>query len=411
MIDKSKSIRKNSAHITQSFPKKYLYLTKSKKTEVVITSKNVIKSIFLKNDYIINMIHVLLFKYYTTENLEVTLWSKLLRKKYGMNYNHYVNYLINTGFLTLVSNYHVGNESRKYKMIGLENFGEVDIIKHKVYDKVLLKKHEQEYFDTTFTDMGQCCIDKDIRKKLVEDLKYVDIDFEKAISYLENLYHNGEIDKEKYYKNIISVTSIHENHFFVSFDSHSRCHTNCTILKKHIRKNYLTIDGCHLREMDVKNSQPFFFSLFMKEQLGKVELEKNEEFKRYIESTQNGLIYEEIMDKFYMTNRDEAKHLLYVVLFGKNHIDSEYDKKFKQLYPAVHNFIVDVKRNDMNYKIMSHRLQQRESDFIFNRVVKKIYAKFPHIKLFTVHDSICYQEQYQFEVETIFNTEFRKLLK
>jgi hypothetical protein len=59
----------------QFIPQSFLYLTQTKK----ITHKEQI----LKTDYLINLIHELILKFYFTNDIKFDLWSILLRKKYG----------------------------------------------------------------------------------------------------------------------------------------------------------------------------------------------------------------------------------------------------------------------------------------------------------------------------------------
>ena len=83
---------------------------------------------------------------------------------------------------------------------------------------------------------------------------------------------------------------------------------------------------------------------------------------------------------------------------------------FNSIYPTVYEYIKEFKYLSDSYKSLSHELQSLESNFIFNKVVTEIKLKFPHIRLFTVHDSIVFPHKYQNEVELIFNDYLKKLL-
>ena len=213
----------------------------------------------------------------------------------------------------------------------------------------------------------------------------------KANKYLMDLKNSPDVDLLKYYKNQSSIDSINTGHIFFKFDDFGRMHTNFTVLKKHIRKEYIKIDGEEVDEIDVKNSQPFFFSLLLRQEIGVENF--NIEVQRYCEIVKNGLIYDEICEKCSIT-RDEAKMIVYKVLFGNNKDSKEANKCFRSSYPTVYNYITEFKDTKKSYKELSHRLQLMESKFIFG-VVEKIKEKIPNIKLFTVHDSITFPKKYK----------------
>ena len=121
-------------YLTQFIPSELLYLNKSKKIE--FSGKN------LKTDYLINIIHELIIKYLFSDRRELkfNLWSTILRNKYGANYNYYINYLINIGFITLTSNYYVSKKSKTYS---LNYFNLFDISRCYIYDKILIKKNNK----------------------------------------------------------------------------------------------------------------------------------------------------------------------------------------------------------------------------------------------------------------------------
>ena len=186
-------------------------------------------------------------------------------------------------------------------------------------------------------------------------------------------------------------------------------HTNYTILKREIRKNHLTIDGQSLSEVDLSNSQPLFLAVLMKQKLSPTKL-VNHEITRYFELVSNGLIYEELMNKCDIKDRNEAKIMMYKVLFGTNGTSRKYNRMFNSVFPTVYSFILKYKKDNDNYKSLSHALQNLESNFIFDKVVNHIMKTNPEIKLFTVHDSLCFPLKYKEIVTNIFDFHKRNLL-
>lgn len=382
----------------QFLPKDFEYLTKVK---IVIY-----KEYKLKTDFLINIMHDLILKFYFSENQETkyNLWSSILRRKYGKYYNIYIQYLIDNKFMSFVSNYYAGKKSKSYKL----NITILDIIRHKVNDKILLKKHKKDYLVRTFTSEKDSSIPLELRKKLIDDLYHVDIDYKKSYKWLNEAKDKKDIDLNQYMKNLSSIDGINSGYVFFKFDSYGRLHTNFTVLKKFIRQTYLTIDGENISELDISNSQPFFFAIYLKKEIGIENF--NEEIFKYIDCVKNGLIYDELLQKYpELKNRNQAKILMYKVLFGKN-IDSKKESKmFKSIYPTVYEYIKEFKSLSDSYKNLSHELQKLESNFIFNTVINEIKIKFPYIRLFTIHDSIVFPSKYKNEVELIFNSQLRKL--
>jgi len=383
--------------IYQFLPENFSYLTKSKTVSY--------KNINLKTAYLINIIHELILKFYFTnrnyldaepnKDIQFNLWSSILRKKYGMYYNYYMDYLIENKFIEMVSDYYVGKKAKTYKInqLDLNNIKRVQII-----DNILAKKNSKEYLMQTMTGYCNSPINLKLRKRLVDDLYHVQIDYDKAYSYLNDLKDKSSIELNKYYKNLHSIDSIKSNYLFFKFDEYGRLHTNYTILKKEIRQRYLKINNDDVTEIDIGNSQPLFLALLVQDELDP----SDPEISNYIWLAQQGLFYEYIISKFQKLNRKDVKLLTYKVLFGHNGINSIENKIFENLFPKIYSYIIEYKSLNENYKSMSHILQKMESDFIFGKVCTEIYEKIPDINLITIHDSLIFPVKYEKEVKSIF---------
>ena len=347
----------------------------------------------LKREYLIDIVHNLIFRYYMKEENEFILNAVILKSRYGFIYNHYISYLVNNNIIHLVKNYIKGERSRIYKLNPLLLTERIS--RCQVMDRIILKKN------TRIITNKKNKIDDDVKLKLISDLKYVEIDEKEAKNWvLVNCLNNFN----SFNKNIYSIESIVENEIYHHFDDYGRLHTNYTVLNSHIRKNYITIDGKETFEIDIQNSQPFFLYLLLKDDnINKKELQI---FKKIV---LNGEYYEYITDKLKLNNRKDAKDLTYKVFFGKNHFNCNYDKKFISLFPDIHNFIKNYKKNNNGYKSLSHELQRMESELIFNNIIKKVYEYDPNIKLITIHDSIISSINNKDVITSIFNNEINKL--
>lgn len=390
--------------IYQFLPDKFSYLNNTKTISY--------KEVNLKTAYLINIIHELTLKYYFTsrnyldaepnKDIKFNLWSSILRQKYGMHYNYYMDYLIENNFIELVSDYYVGKKAKTYK---INLFDVKDMKRVQVKDNILSKKNTKEYLLQTITGYCNSPIEPKLRKRLVDDLYHVQIDYDKSLKYLNDLKNKGSIELNKYFKNLHSIDSIKTNYLFFKFDEYGRLHTNFTILKREIRQKYLKINNEEVTEIDIGNSQPLFLALLLQD-----ELDSNDpEISNYIWLTKQGLFYEYIISKFQNLNRKDVKMITYKVLFGHNGINSTENKIFESIFPKIYSYITEYKKLNENYKSMSHILQKMESDFIFGKVCTEIYEKIPEINLITIHDSIVFPIKFEKQVKEIFDRNKKEL--
>ena len=350
----------------------------------------------LKSEYLIDIVHNLLLKYYFKKENSFTLSSVILKDKYGYLYNYYIDYLKEQNILILQKNYLKGSNSRIYNLN--ESIFSGNIHRYRNNDKVLLKKYITKHLQ--FELDKNCIIDKNIKKKLINDLYSVRIDIERSIFYLDSL-KNEDIDI--YNRNRYSVEAINDKHIFYHFDSYGRMHTNFTILKSFIRKNCLLIDDEETCEIDINNSQPLFLSKLILD--SNTKWVKHDEFNLFFLLVKNGTYYQYIIDNLNLKNKSDAKELTYKVFFGQNRDNSKYDKLFSSLFPTIHNFIKLYKKEHNDYRILAYDLQKAESNLIFNNIIRKVMIFNPDIKIITVHDSIIIPKKWKKEVSNIFYQE------
>jgi hypothetical protein len=350
----------------------------------------------LKSEYLIDIVHNLLLKYYFKKENSFTLSSVILKDKYGYLYNYYIDYLKEQKILILQKNYLKGSNSRIYNLN--ESIFSGNIHRYRNNDKVLLKKYITKHLQ--FELDKNSIIDKNIKKKLVNDLYSVRIDLERSIFYLDSLKNE---DLDIYNRNRYSVEAINDKHIFYHFDSYGRMHTNFTILKSFIRKNCLLIDDEETCEIDINNSQPLFLSKLILD--SNTKWVKSDEFNLFFLLVKNGTYYQYLIDNLNLKNKSDAKELTYKVFFGQNRDNSKYDKLFSSLFPTIHNFIKLYKKEHNDYRVLAYDLQKAESNLIFNNIIRKIMIFNPDIKIVTVHDSIIIPKRWKKEVSNIFYQE------
>lgn len=365
------------------------------------TLKNVVhKDKKLKTSYLIDLVHNLILKYYFKKENSFNLSSLILKEKYGFMYNYYVSYLTTNNILILVKNYSKGNNSRIYKLN--EEILEKNIIRFKNFDKIILKKYNKFNSWTESQSNGHKLINDKVKSKLIEDVHSVDIDYEKSVTYLDS--HMEEIDI--YQRNKYSIDSIRNKQFFYHFDNYGRFHTNFTILKSYIRKNYLLIDNEFTCEIDIQNSQPLFLSKLINTSIDFHQNDKDE-LALYNNLTFKGEFYSYLQNKFDIQDKRKVKEIIYRVFFGKNY-PNKMDNNFKKLFPSIYEFIKFYKKQNKDYRYLSYSLQRLESNFLYNKVINQIYSEYPNIKLITCHDSIiCKKTDYSI-ISEIFQKLFIK---
>jgi hypothetical protein len=376
----------NKKNILQFLPESLLEISKLKN----FTYKNQ----KLKVSYLIDIVHSLILKYYFKRDNKFSLSSVILKEKYGYLYNFYINFLLEKKTILMLSNYKAGTRSRVYSLN--ESILHGKIFRYLNLDKTLLKKYKNKISQVEEGGIENILIDNDIKSKLIDDLFYIQIQFDRSIFYLDTLKND---DNDIYHRNRYSVECINDKHIFYHFDSYGRLHTNFTILKSFLRKNCLTIDGCETTEIDIKNSQPLFLSKLINDSRSK--WVNSEELNLFKYLTMNGKYYQYLMTELNI-NRPDAKELTYKVLFGRNGKNSKSDKMFSRLFPTIHSFIKLYKIEMGDYRVLAYDLQKAESNLIFNKIIRQVITLYPQIKLVTVHDSIIVPNKWKEEVSAIF---------
>src|SRR5574344_2675529 len=359
------------------------------------------KSKTLKTEYLIDIIHNIFLKYLVKNNNKFYINAVSYKKIYGMYYNYYIDYLVDCGILFLKKNYSYSNFSRLYSFN--EKLLNSDVVSDHNCDKILLKKKRCKKINPSDFNPNNHIYDK-IKIHLVKDLYNVTIDCDGAMKFIDN-YKN---DIVKYNMVTYLIKSIANGDIFYHFDDYGRFHTNFTILKSEVRKQFIRINGNSIIEFDIKNCQPLLFNKILLKIKDTID---DKELKRYQKLTKNGKLYDIFMsNKNEIYNRKDAKKIVYKALFGDNNIKNNENTLFRKEFPTIFDTMKKYKNDIGDYKIISHELQSMESDLIFNKIIKEIYAKNNKISLFTIHDSIDVEKIYADEVREIFDRNIKKEL-
>jgi hypothetical protein len=335
---------------------------------------------------------MLRFMAFPEKGKSIPLNSRILLKKYGKYYNLYLDYLIENNYLIKTKGYVPNKNSNTYDL-NLKYYDFSKIKEYKNYDSSLHKRLLRFYND----EINFLSHLKDysyVLGKTIEYLKSVTIDSKKAIDILHNIYPDTK--SQKFYRNQYCIKKIINNQIYLVQDKFGRIHTNYTVLKKEIRNSSLLIDNEPIYERDIKNSQPFFLLKLMADNTLYFKNIQEDLFS-YYESVVSGNFYEEVNILKPHLARYEVKEWVMMIFFNKNYF---HDKDFQRLFPTVYSFIRNFKKTN-GYKIISHRLQNIESDFIFKGVCSKLIKR--DIKYFTVHDSVCVKHSNREILDEVFD--------
>lgn len=352
----------------------------------------------LNTSYLLDIMSESIMRYHTYGNRSYRLHSLILKEIYGKFYNYYMDYLLENNFIYLVSDYVVEVKARTYKLYpGIMNDTvPVDIFPSKFTEKkkrIAFKYPEQH-----------SSILSDVRGFLQNDITRISIDHIGAMEWIDKEKKEGNLTIGQHTKSKIDIDKIKRNDIYCKFDKFGRMHTNFTTLRKHLRHEYVTIDGAKTCEIDIKNSQPFFLANLILAENKEISL--SDEFDKFKKRVINGTFYDDFMgskpDMF--KSRPDVKKFVYKVLFGMNRENCVLNDTFKQEYPLIHSFVVDFKKKNNSYKALSYKLQRLESDFIYNEVIAILKSFNIDAPMFTVHDSIVCKESDMGYVKEMFDT-------
>lgn len=325
----------------------------------------------------------------------IQLNSRWLKAVYGNKYNLMLDYLIENQIIYLYKNYSTGKSCKTYRFTESMKMSKYISSKIEMPETLETRKDKVKLIkESTFIHE----YNEEVITHLKKSLYLVKLDYNKAKDYIKD---NIQEESSKLV-NCNIIEKINNNDIYSGFDKYGRFHTNFTVLKKDIRENYLSINNNKLAELDVKNSQPFFMSIIMKQ--------KGYYNEEYHQDVINGRLYEKIMICS-GKSRKVVKQDVFRILYGRNkkHELNKIEECFKEIYPEVYNWIIEYKNINKNYKILAQELQRTESKFIFNKVIPEI-LKWKNIPIITVHDSILFEEEYLEEINKIWQTSLKGII-
>jgi len=184
--------------------------------------------------------------------------------------------------------------------------------------------------------------------------------------------------------------------YFKRNETNGRLDTNLTNLPTELRQ-FLVSDET-LYNIDIKNSQPFFFYALLKEE----KAISTEELERYGQLVINGTFYEYLATEFYnqfgkIRTRKQMKAYLFKIFFSKPTSFVKVKKFFGSLFPQIMDYI--NRNNSEDNSVIANKLTRVESQTIISEILPALGEL--NIKPFSIHDSFVCKES---EVRSIIDT-------
>jgi hypothetical protein len=371
----------------------------------------------------------------------VPLYSKILQARIGNYYLHYLNCLGAAGIIETDNHYIPREKSRWYRLshvfsLALKEYTISDYSFKRNLEDFYKEQSRKEVYK--YPNLIQWFNEKlEIDSEACFNFIFKDYLIKKEHPHLRSRDEQGYKDPQVQYK--CASLCIHRfiDQDFIGFivdPSGFRFHSLLTSARKVLR-NAITYEGKQIQSLDIKNSQPYFSILLFRPEFWLKE-EKNKRYKklfnqiyknnniynssimfttieqmlcqpdvqRYMDLVKEGKLYEFFIEQFQKRfnicyDRDAIKRELFSVLFSKNSTGNKGKKLFKELFPAVDGLFRIIKTGKNN--ALALLLQRIESDVILEDICKQISKEYPHIPLFTIHDSIATTSDHLDLVQTI----------
>lgn len=206
-----------------------------------------------------------------------------------------------------------------------------------------------------------------------------------------------------------------------------RRHTPFTVLPSIVRDSVLfeSKPESKVVEIDIRNSQPVFLVAELLEMVmagetiedsvhnasARVESKLSPSMKSFITDVEDGELYNVLMKDLKITDRGYFKTEFFKnVLYGRVHENTKNNKIVKAFvarYPDVWKLICLAKVD--SHADLACRMQKRESNFVFERVLPRLMKQHPTARVLTVHDAIYCEEWVKHDLIAIMNEEFVKI--
>ncbi|GAA4149538.1 hypothetical protein GCM10022217_01610 [Chryseobacterium ginsenosidimutans] len=375
--------------------------------------------------------------YYRNENQDyhiVSLSSKNLKKIYS-GYVNCFDFLIKHEIIKILSNHSSDNKTSRRFVLNTKYFFS-KIVSYEITNPKLIKSLNNTGNDDRILN----CLNR--RPHLI---KYFDgnliIDTKKAYSIIEQ-YRKTNYKKYQSGLQIIKEFHYQEWRCTNSYQTDDRLHSNLTRLNKELRET-LNYFGEKLGAVDIKTSQPYFFSVILKailkkdkqllHEIGATKVLSNENidglfslnidksnviefvnivlngdfyinFQKSLEMKydENGSPYRMVTNyknkknkvinfenpfikEIYKNERSYSKSVVMETFFSRPNHNFEGTKAFKQSYPSVFEIMKYIKLHCVEFDRL---LTNVEAHCLLDIVALNFSKKYPNVPIWSIHDSL-----------------------
>ena len=194
--------------------------------------------------------------------------------------------------------------------------------------------------------------------------------------------------------------------YFNTNNTNGRLDTNLTNLPSELRR--FLISDQKLFNIDLKNSQPFFLAMAIKNEKSIAKIEREFYHKLVTTGTfYNYLTYQyQIYSGKNKTEKD-LKKMVFKIYYSKVNQAKKEKQFFASLFPTIMEYINNT--NKLDNATLAIKLQRMESDIIIGTVLPRINKEYGFTP-FTIHDSfICNQDEVEnvvFQIQLAFSEKY-----
>ncbi len=309
----------------------------------------------------------------------------------------YMKYLRDLGIIEW-KNYSKGRNSRLYRLC---NEGHTE--ERPVTDPELIRRIEATYKEIRRHNSTKYPYLNDTIRKAKIDIRAAKADIE-----ADYRIHGCEARRNHF---LATVGRFHSgNRYMTVSKTNGRYNSNLTQLPSFLMK-HVTVDGKPLRELDLKNSQPFiaaallnptpeiekFLIKFTNEtytmRIKSAKLNERKDVRLFTSLVCSGELYDFLEEKFRakglrFRDRGHLKERVFKIIYSptaKIRRRSE-TKIFRELFPTIYGMFYFVKHREHN--TLANLLTSIESHLVVDLVVPAIREKYPDFVLITKHDAI-----------------------
>lgn len=392
------------------------------------------------------------FNDYTDNNAMIPLYSVLLQKKYGNNYNLYIRYLVNNSIIasskyyredncfyySLILNEHIDDlldreyykssyclnnyDSNTIQLIDINN-----VIKSRkrvknmgiVIAKIPITCKAGKYMSSQYNKSSDRVKHYPVHVKALEKhfRTTIGIKYDDAMDFILQQYKTEiklALDSQelrdaatiRYNHRIRCIIEISEGKKHLRFErnrTNRRIDTNLTNMAKELRPFLIGFEK--LSYLDLSNSQPVLFNIMLNQYDTKRRLALKAEIEEYKASTLSGHWYELLME-LYGIDRNTAKDYWMQIAYSKNKSYRRQKNKFAKRFPEIMKII--EKKKETDHAKFAIGLQKIESEIFIDEICKELVEK--NIMAYTLHDGLLVPKEKEQETYEIMSCVLRKHL-